>query len=52
MVRLYEFIEVHRQQLKRNYQVSSEDIIIKDPHYIVFIVGISIIEHFQEFKFY
>ena len=52
MVRFYEFVEVHRQQFKRNYQVSSEDIIVKDPHYIVFIVGIPIIEHFQEFKFY
>jgi len=43
MVRFYEFVKVHRQQFKRNNQMSPEDIIIEDAHYVVLIMGISII---------
>ena len=43
MVRFNEFVKVHRQQFKRNNQMSPEDIIIKDAHYVVLIMGISII---------
>ena len=50
MIRFNELIEVHRQQFKWNDQVASKHIIIEYPHYVIFILLVTIIQHLQDFQ--
>jgi hypothetical protein len=51
VVGLYKFIEIHRKQLKTENQVLSKDIVIQNPHNIMLVVFILVVQQLQQFEF-
>ena len=50
MIGFDELIEIHRQEFKWNDQVPSKNIIIENPHNVIFILFVTVIQHLQNLQ--